>query len=111
LPPFVSSTSHPNSDKAYPNQTVELSWRVSPLDQPNIEGYSYELNKFEQTIPEESINIYTNSLTTNLLDGIYYFHIKAYESNTTVWTTPANFKIQIDNTAPPEGIIRSGVWY
>ena len=93
--PVISSSSHPDQNAWYQNRTVSLAWEAGS----GAQGFAYLLDQNPQTIPaDSSLGTATAKTYPDLVDGIYYFHLKA--KNDEGWSNSAHFKIQIDATAP-----------
>jgi hypothetical protein len=97
--PIVSSGTHPEQEKWYPEQDVDLSW-TRPDE---AYGFSLVFDQKPDTVPDEDLE--TTETTTakyaDLRDGTWYFHIKAKRqpSNAPFGET-THFKVQVD-TEPP----------
>ncbi|MBI1929482.1 T9SS type A sorting domain-containing protein, partial [Candidatus Poribacteria bacterium] len=119
--PAIQSGSHPAG--VWRSQSaVDIRWNVGtptptlPRGQggglSGMAGYSFVLDQKPTTLPDERIDGLQPQLTTNLADGIWYFHLRA-QSNTGLWSETAHYEIRID-THPPEVTItlpRGGEWF
>ncbi|MFQ5710885.1 MAG: hypothetical protein ACE5GD_03800 [Candidatus Geothermarchaeales archaeon] len=94
--PVISSYTHPYEDAWYPNNDPSFSWTMLT----GIAGYSYDLDHFPSTTPDEIIDTTDNSKSySDLDDGTWYFHVRARD-NAGNWGPAAHYKIKID-TRPP----------
>ncbi|MBU0569135.1 hypothetical protein KKC52_13960, partial [bacterium] len=98
----IASLTHPDSTKWYPDNNPEFNWKA-PVDESGIEGYSYLLDRKEDTIPDEKINTAGTTISfTDTEDGIRYFHVRAKDkADPPNWSDPVHLKIRVDAT-PPE---------
>ncbi|MBN2127557.1 MAG: hypothetical protein JW703_04170 [Candidatus Diapherotrites archaeon] len=105
--PSVSSSSHPNQNNWYSEDSVSLSWALS-----GATSYSFVLDSSSDTNPSASAVSDTSITYSNKKEGIYYFHIKGKISSN--WSDVAHYKIQIDDSGPsrpansaelPKGIV------
>jgi hypothetical protein len=93
--PKVFSTSHPDQDKWYNNNNAGVAWD----DEDGVSGYSYILSRNPTEIPDNINDSEQTSIDfSDLLDGIWYFHIKQQRAG--IYGDTANYQIKID-TAPP----------
>lgn len=93
--PIVSSPSHEDQNKWYRNRTVTLVWE-SP---DGAKEFSYVLDNNPTTLPEQTTNITTTQLSTEVKsDGIWYFHIRG--KNGTGWGGVTHYSLKIDSTSP-----------
>jgi len=94
--PQISSLTHPDSDKWYPDSNPEFSWTL-PSD---VNGVSIYLSKSPTSNPGSVADgLFASKSYENVDDGIWYFHAKM--KNSVGWGLITHFKIQID-TKPPE---------
>ncbi len=97
--PFVSSSSHPSESRWYAKDDVVLSW-VEPYDLSGVIGYSFLLDQEPSTIPDETRDSTSRTFaSTDLPDGVYYFHCRAGD-NVCLWGLTEHFRIKVD-TEPP----------
>jgi hypothetical protein len=95
--PRVSSTSHPDSNRWYSNNTVEFAWE----GEQGAQGYSYVFDQDSGTTPDDTVDTAELSLTQNDLgDGIWYLHIKTKFADE--WSLVTHFRVQIDTGAPED---------
>lgn len=93
--PKITSSTHPDQSKWYPNNNPELSWILPE----GIDNVSYLLNEKPSSNPGSTPDGLKNSINFTSVDGgIWYFHIKFRGSGK--WGPIAHYKIQI-NTTPP----------
>ena len=99
LVPLVISPSHPIEEKYYSNRDIRLNWEINQ----GIMAHYYLLDQNESTIPTASTGSYTTSTNvtfTNIADGTWYFHIVSENELGEVGTSPSNYQINIDTSAP-----------
>ncbi len=90
----VGSTTHPIETTWYALNDPEFFW--SSTDDAPIIGYSYSLNNASTTTPDQiSEGIDTDASFIDVVDGIWYFHVRALNA-TGRWGDPVHFKVQID---------------
>jgi len=83
--PAVVSQTHPDQSVWHPNPNVTFKW----ISQENVDGYSWVFNREPVDIPDDIIDgLRTTVGYTNLGDGIYYFHIKAFRRQSWGGVTP-----------------------
>ncbi len=93
--PKVFSNTHPDENFWYNNQNPIISWE----EEPGFTDFSYVLDSFPQTIPDNNSDIQeTTKAYENLANGLWYFHIKALKEN--IWGSPSHFLLRIDSTPP-----------
>ena len=95
--PQISSLTHPDSDKWYNNNNPKFVWQLTP----DIIAVRALFDKYPNSKPTIIYKpaISERDITTNLKDGIYYFHLQL--ENSAGWGPVSNFRFQID-TEPPE---------
>jgi hypothetical protein len=97
--PTISSSTHPDPSLDYPNNDPSVTW-TAPSDLSGIGGYSYILDQSSTTTPDTiSEGLATNKSYQDLPDGVYYFHIRAYDAAGN-WGTAAHRRVAIDTPAP-----------
>lgn len=95
LGPNVVSPTHPNQSIWYQARTVILNW--APDDE--VGGYSYILNDIPIDSPDNISEGSKESISyKDLVDGRYFFHIKALRDGS--WGGVTHFAIKIDSTPP-----------
>ena len=100
----ISSSSHPDQNKWYAENTPSFTWTISPDDTPGLTKYSYQLDQGSSTIPDDTIEGTNTTYTyAPLADGIHYFHIKAMDAAGN-WSNASHYKIQVD-TKPPDILV------
>ncbi|MEK7117103.1 MAG: cohesin domain-containing protein [Patescibacteria group bacterium] len=93
----IFSETHPFQSSWYNNNSPAVSWDRDP----DIQGFSYELDNKPSTIPDSKINTTdTTKSFEKLGDGLWYFHIKANKGG--VWGTTGHFLMKIDTTPTAE---------
>ncbi|MEM2618367.1 MAG: Ig-like domain repeat protein [Candidatus Hadarchaeales archaeon] len=101
--PGLGSPTHPNQDGWYSNNSPRFEWGIPSSTSP-IVGYSFLLDRTENTVPDENLEITDNSenyyVSGQLADGVWYFHVRAKDAAGN-WGPSAHFGVQIDNT--PDG--------
>jgi len=118
LPVEISSSSHPNSDQWYTDQTPLLNW-TEPRDINGISGYYYKINQNPITIPKPINSNFTvingTSLESPLSSGTWYMHVGATDNVGNIADIPTHYKINIDIVEPQitivnatEGVIIAG---
>jgi len=94
--PVISSSTHPELNKWYPNNNPEFSWKL-PAD---VTAVKLLINEIPTTLP---IILYTPPISEKKLedleDGVWYFHIRF--ENQYGWGGITHRKVLID-TEPPE---------
>ncbi len=91
----VFSDTHPFQDHWYNDPNPTLGWNKDP----GVTGFSYLLDDKPNTVPDNTVvSSSTSKSYENLIDGPWYFHIKALKQG--VWSTTSTFVVRID-TAPP----------
>lgn len=95
--PSISSPTHPDSDLWYRDNNPSFSWG----EEPGVTDFSFSFSQNPQedpdTISEGDINFKSY---TEVLDGIWYFHLRAEKGG--VWGKTSHAVVKID-TAPPQG--------
>jgi len=95
--PTVVSQTHPEQSVWYPNPNITFTW----ASQEDVDGYSWVFNKEPVDIPDDIIDgSRTRVGYTNLGDGIYYFHIKAFRRQS--WGGITHFAAKVDASPPAE---------
>lgn len=89
----ISSSSHPFSVNWYNNNNPKFFWEGVG------EGYALLLDSNSQTAPGNTITTTDNNISyEDLVDGIWYLHVKNKEKNG--WGSVSNFQFKIDTTPP-----------
>ncbi len=92
--PSIGSSSHPNEDKWYGSNDIDLNWA-------SVSGATYQYALDGNSVRTPDSNNETTSTTkaySNLADGTYYFHLRACNGSGCGGTD--HFRIRIDTTAP-----------
>lgn len=93
--PLVSSETHPDQTRWYPNANVILKW----AHDEEVEGYSYILNDQPVDLPDDIVDRSLTGLSySKVQDGLHYFHIKALRGGS--WGGTTHYALKID-TMPP----------
>ncbi len=93
--PLITSSTHPQSNKWYNSNNVDLQWGV-PGD---VTSVSTLVGKNPSSLPSVVYDSpIKNKTISNLEDGVWYFHLRLKNKNG--WGTVGVYKIQID-TVPP----------
>ncbi|MFH1749604.1 MAG: hypothetical protein ABH837_01775, partial [bacterium] len=90
------SSTHPDQNKWYADNTIKFIW-----NKPNHPtGYSYIFNQNSSTVPDNiSEGLAQEKTYSDVVDGIWYFHLKALGNS---FSPPVlHWKVNIDIT-PPE---------
>ncbi|MBX9765494.1 cohesin domain-containing protein [Patescibacteria group bacterium] len=92
----IFSETHPAQSNWYNNKNPVFSWEAPP----GVTGYSFILDSAPNTVPENiSLTTATVKGYENVVDGVSYFHLKAFKNG--VWGSPSHFPVRIDSV-PPE---------
>lgn len=94
--PVIKSSTHPDSEKWYPNREVSFEWNV-PASVTAVRTL-YSEKKLSTPTKVYDPPISSRNFTTDT-DGIMYMHVQFKTSKG--WGTVAHYKFQID-TIPPE---------
>lgn len=93
--PVISSSSHPDSDKWYPNSSAIFSWEK----EEGISEFSFSFSQNPQENPDTvSEGDQTSKSYDDIPDGIWYFHLRARKGE--LWGKTSHFAIRIDNSPP-----------
>lgn len=92
--PIISSITHPDQNKWYNTNDVELKWTI-PSGVTAVSTSISHAPAQPTVLYEPPIN---NKKLPNLEDGTWYFNLRFKNNNG--WGTTAHFKIQIDTTPP-----------
>ncbi len=105
-PPVVFSSTHPDEDKWYRENTVKLQWKQREYVNEII-GFYYALDNSEFTVPNSKNNktMDTNTAFTNLNDGIYYFHIVSVDKEGMLGKTATHYMVKIKSKVKVKGMI------
>ncbi|MBU0546772.1 hypothetical protein KJ735_01190 [Patescibacteria group bacterium] len=95
--PKVFSSTHPDQNKWYNNNSLALSWEK----EEGVTDFSYSIDDSFYGVPDNvSEGDHTSVSFTNLKDGILYFHIKAKKGDT--WGGITNYILLIDTISPAD---------
>jgi len=93
--PQVTSTTHPDETRWYPEKTVRLSWVVPP----GTTGVRTLLDKNPGSVPTIVYDaVISERVIDDLPEGISYFHIQLRNENG--WGRITHYKIAVDTEAP-----------
>jgi len=93
--PRVFSETHPDETQWYNNNNPIISWEK----ESGVTDFSFSLDQYPQAVPDnESKGSETTKAFENLVDGLWYFHIKAKKEG--IWGAPSHFLLRIDTTPP-----------
>jgi len=93
--PKISSPTHPSLTNWYKNNNPTFFWEK----EAGVTDFSYSLDQDARGIPDNvSEGSSTSAAFNDVLDGVWYFHLKAKKGN--VWGGVSHYPIQIDNTPP-----------
>ena len=105
--PIISSKTHPNQDKWYPEPTLHLHWYLEEETE-----YSYILSYDSLAEPDEIADKPEGELVwmgdieyKELEDGIYYFHLKQAtkdKQQELKWGPKVTFRAMTDTSLPEE---------
>lgn len=92
----VFSETHPFSDKWYNNNSPTFAWEKDE----GVGEFSYTFDDKPFSIPDNQTSLTKDTVRgyENVMDGVWYFHIKAKKQG--VWGATTHFPVRID-TAPP----------
>lgn len=98
--PKVLSSTHPDSDLWYRNNNPSFSW-----EKEGAADFSYGFSQNPQEEPDEtsegSVNFKSYS---DVLDGVWYFHLRAKKRG--VWGKTSHVAVRIDTNPPREFVPR-----
>ena len=93
--PKVFSSTHPDQNKWYKNNSPTFSWAKEDL----VTDFSYAIDHDFYGIPDNvSEEIQTSISYADLTDGLWYFHVKAKKGGG--WGDASSYVVQIDTTPP-----------
>ncbi|KPJ56321.1 hypothetical protein AMJ49_05150 [Parcubacteria bacterium DG_74_2] len=108
--PKIVSLTHPDSDIWYSDSDPSFSWEKSKGVSDFSFSFSQNPKEIPDTVSEGEINFKSY---TDVLDGIWYFHLRA--KNQGIWGKTSHFSVKIDKTPPqkfiPQAETRSGFIY
>jgi len=95
--PAVSSPSHPDQNRWYPNADIVLNWHP----ELGADGYSYILNDEPVFTPDTISEGVKTSISYNQTgSGTYFFHVQSLIAG--VWGDPTHFQVNIDKAPPAD---------
>jgi len=93
--PKVFSSTHPDQNQWYNNNSVSFSWEKEAW----VTDFSYIIDHDFYTTPDNiSEGDQTSVSYTDLTDGLWYFHIKAKKGES--WGGTSHALVQVDTTPP-----------
>lgn len=96
--PTVQSSTHPDSNAWYGQNTADLQWSLVK----GVTAVSVFVDQRPETTPSPTADGLFDSYSTKpLADGVWYFHIRV--KNAAGWSPAGHYRMQID-TAPPENL-------
>ena len=97
----ISSTTHPDQDQWYNDQSPSFSWEMPS----SLTGGSIEFNDNPSIVPDKTSEGLLNSKKyDDIEDGTWYFHLRV--KNKYGWSKASHFKVQIDASPPNNFEIR-----
>lgn len=99
--PVIISPTHPQQDAWYSGSSASFTWRMTD----DITSIQTLLGKSANSTPTVTYDsTVTQRTVNNLVDGVFYFHLR-YQ-NSVGWSPVAHYKIQIDSTPPERFVIQ-----
>lgn len=93
--PIVFSSTHPDQNRWYKNNSPSFSWEK----EDGVTDFSYSIDNDFSGVPDNiSEGNQTSISYTDMEDGIWYFHIKAKKGG--AWGGVSHYIVQIDTTPP-----------
>jgi len=93
--PTITSDTHPDADRWYPNPNVQISWNLLT----GTIGVRTAINRNANAVPRQ---VQSSSATSQIFegidDGIWYAHVQL--QNTNGWGSVAHYRVQIDTEDP-----------
>jgi hypothetical protein len=104
--PDVSSPTHPNEYRWYPNDDVDLVWdQDRTVEWAFFDGYSYTVDESPATQPDDLVETTDRSLhLADLPDGHHFFHIRTRD-RLGQWSETTHFGIRVDDTPPGRPLV------
>ncbi len=94
-PPLITSPTHPDQSRWYPTGNVTLKL------ESRSQTFSIVLDRSPDTTPDEKADLFKGMIGySNLSDGIWWFHARAY-STLGYWSGASHFSFRIDSSPPP----------
>jgi hypothetical protein len=95
--PIVTSPSHSDQSRWYPNSSVVLEWHGDD----DAEAFSYSLDAEPVGVPDETPEPRKSAVSyTDVADGVHYFHIRAHRGG--VWSGVTHFAVRVDQSPPAD---------
>ena len=95
--PIVTSPSHSDQSRWYPNSSVVLEWQGDA----DADAFSYVLDEEPISVPDETPEPKRNAVSyTEVSDGVHYFHIRAHRAG--VWSGVTHYAVRVDESAPAD---------
>lgn len=92
--PIVTSSTHPEQDKWYRDNSPKFSFVLE-----GATAYSYDFDLAPDTVPDDVSEGSESAVSlSNKTNGAWYFHVKARVGGQ--WTDAAHYAAKIDRTAP-----------
>ncbi len=116
--PAVTSSTHPDQQKWYYEDTVVFNW-TTPENKGGITGFYYALDAFPSTDPRPPMALWTkdtNLTLSNMKSGTWYLHLASKDITGNLSST-SHFKVNIDSNKPKVPIVFSpthplrNTWY
>ncbi|MEM2619554.1 MAG: hypothetical protein QW356_08795, partial [Candidatus Hadarchaeales archaeon] len=104
---WLTSTTHPDENGWYSDNEPFFRWGIPPSISP-IEGYSIWLDRDNDTIPDERVDLSENCYLSSdqLADGVWFFHVRAGDAAGN-WGPASHFRVQIDVTPDGPPVVQS----
>lgn len=94
--PIVSSPIHVDHNQWYANNNPIFVWNKDD----DVSGFSYILDREPVTVPDDAAeSVVPRIKYTNIEDGVWFFHIKAFSTDGT-WGGTSHYQILVDKTSP-----------
>lgn len=95
MKPVIVSTTNPDQNAWTKSNNVQFQWDVPK----KAIGMSWSVDKDYKGKPEEKVRgLLTNKTVEGLADGIWYFHLKFYDSKK--WGAIGTYRVLIDTNRP-----------
>jgi len=93
--PVVTSSTHPDQNKWYQGDDVELSWKLPS----EVTAIRFALDKLARSTPTVTYEEpFTSRRFENVESGLWHFHIRFKKGDT--WGPVTHYRLQIDNEKP-----------
>lgn len=99
--PTISSPTHPDQNSTYYSPDVHIEW-TEPFDPSGIANYLYtwDMNPLTEPLQFDHITTILYADLTDVLDGTWYFHVRANDSLGNLGST-AHFQFTINSSLAP----------